>query len=79
MVNKVKFRELFLENHEIVFYCSNFHCIFILFKIVRWGNTMRNIIIARCILWHIYHCFQKFLVLKEDTTERGFVFSEVQE
>lgn len=78
MVNKVKFRELFSENHEIVFCC--FHYLFILFKIVRWGNTMRNIIITRCILWHIYHCFRKFLVLEEDTAQnRGFVFSEVQE
>ena len=38
MVNEVKFRELFLENHEIIFCCNNFHSLFMLFKIPRWGK-----------------------------------------
>ena len=37
---------------------------------------MRNIIITKCILWHIYHCFQKFLVLKEDPAQNEGLFSQ---
>ena len=36
---------------------------------------MRNTVITKCTLWHMYHCFQKFLVLTQDTTQsRGFIF-----
>ena len=76
MVNKVKFRVL-LENHEIICCCNNFHYLSIMFKIVTWGkyNEKHLITITKYILWHIYHCFQKFLVLKQDTHRAECSFS----
>ena len=79
MVNNVKFREL-LENHEIVFCCSNFHYLFIRSKIARWVEYNEK---------HNYHQMYTMAYLPlfskvpctegGPCTERGFVFSEVQE
>ena len=78
MVNKLKFRKL-LENYEIICCCNNFHYLS-MFKIVRWGkyNGKHLITITKYILCHIYHCFQKFLVLKQDTHKAECLFSHKQ-
>ena len=78
MVNKLKFRKL-LENYEIICCCNNFHYLS-MFKIVRWGkyNEKHLITITKYILCHIYHCFQKFLVLKQDTHRAEGSFSHKQ-
>ena len=78
MVNKLKFRKL-LENYEIICCCNNFHYLS-MFKIVRWEkyNEKHLITITKYILCHIYHCFQKFLVLKQDTHRAECSFSHKQ-
>ena len=79
MVNKLKFRKL-LEKYEIICCCNNFHYLSIMFKIVRWVkyNEKHLITITKYILCHIYHCFQKFLVLKQDTHRAEGSFSHKQ-
>ena len=79
MVNKVKFRKL-LENYEIICCSNNFHYLSITSKIARRGkyNEKHLITITKYILWHIYHCFQKFFVLKQDTHRTECSFSHKQ-